>query len=369
MAKKFNVGIIGCGDISQQYLNNAKNVYKDYFTITACGDIVVEKAKARAEQYGVEKYGTPDVVYNDPDIDLIINLTVPMVHEEVSIKCLEAGKHVYSEKPLAVSRQGIKNIQEAAKKAGKRVGCAPDSFMSAPMQTAKKAIEEDWIGKPIGVKAICAMRGNEFWRPDCDFFYKKGAGPMFDMAAYYLNVFVSLFGPMGDVSTMSKITFPERTIKVEPRRGEKIEVEVPTYVTSNIRFENGVIGTFINSFDIWRTTSPFIEVYGEKGSMVLPDPNMYKGEVLLKRLNDNEWRKLPQFPEYFDYGRGIGIVDMIRSIEADVKHKANDELAYHVTDTIIAMEEAAEQRCEVAIQSTVEQPTGLWLTQEEIRWK
>ena len=367
--KKYKVGLIGCGAISSHYLKFSKTVYSDYFEIVVLGDICVEKAQSRAEEYEIARYGTPDVVYNAEDIDIIINLTVPAAHEEVTIKALECGKHVYTEKPLACSREGMKHIMEVAEKCGKRVGCAPDSFMSAPAQTAKKALEEDWIGAPIGINAICAMRGNEYWRPDADFFYHKGAGPMMDMAPYYLNMFISLVGPIDSVQTMSKITWPERTIKVEPRRGEKIQVEVPTYVTSAMRFENGVIATFVNSFDIWRTQQPHIEVYGEKGTMVIPDPNRYKGDVLIRRFKDTEWRVLPQFVEYADYGRGIGIVDMIRAIEAGVPHKAGLEMAYHTTDVIMAMDEAGECGREIKIESTAMKPGGLWETPETILWK
>ena len=154
--KKFNVGIIGCGAISKNYIKYSKEVYYDYFEIVALGDIDTEKAKEKAEAFEITRYGTPDVVYNADDIDLVINLTVPNAHEEVTVKCLESGKHVYTEKPLATSREGMLHIMEVAKKTGLRVGCAPDSFMSAPAQTAKKALEEDWIGAPIGVNAICA---------------------------------------------------------------------------------------------------------------------------------------------------------------------------------------------------------------------
>ena len=367
--KKYKVGLIGCGAISGQYLKNSKLVYSDYFEIVALGDICVEKAKARAEEYEIARYGTPETVYEAEDIDIIINLTVPTAHEEVTVKALESGKHVYTEKPLACSREGMKHIIEVAEKCGKRVGCAPDSFMSAPAQTAKKALEDDWIGAPIGVNAICAMRGNEYWRPDADFFYQKGAGPMMDMAPYYLNMFISLIGPVDSVQTMSKITWPERTIKVAPRRGEKIQVEVPTYVSSTMRFENGVIATFVNSFDIWRTQQPFIEIYGEKGTMVIPDPNRYKGDVLIRRFRDTEWRVLPQFVEYADYGRGLGIVDMIRSIEAGVPHKTGLDMAYHTTDIIMAMDEAGELGRELKIGSTTAKPGGLWETPETILWK
>lgn len=367
--KKYKVGIIGCGDISGNYIRYSKSAYSDYYEIVVLGDICVEKAQKRAEEFEIERFGTPDVVYNAEDIDIIINLTVPTAHEEVTIKALECGKHVYSEKPLACTREGMKRIMEAAKKCGKRVGCAPDSFMSAPAQSAKKAIEDDWIGAPIGANAICAMRGNEYWRPDADFFYHKGAGPMMDMAPYYLNMFVSLIGPVASVQTMSKITWSERTIKVAPRRGEKIQVEIPTYVSSALRFESGAIATFVNSFDIWGTKQPYIEIYGEKGTMVIPDPNRYKGDVLVRRFKDSEWRAVPQFVEYAEYGRGIGIVDMIRAIEAGVAHKAGLELAYHTTDIIMAMDEAGESGREIKIESTAKQPEGLWTTPETILWK
>ncbi len=368
--KKYKVGIIGCGAIAKNYIKFAAEAYSDYFEIAAVSDLVVEKAKEHSETYNIPVYGTPDeVVYNNPDIDIVLNLTVPMAHEEVTIKALECGKHVYSEKPLACSREGMKRIMETADRCGKRVGCAPDSFMSAPAQTAKKAIEDGWIGEPIGVNAICAMRGNEFSRPDADFFYKKGAGPMMDMAPYYLNMFVSLVGPIDSVQTMSKITWPERTIKVAPRRGEKISVEVPTFVSSALRFKNGAIATFVNSFDIWKTQQPFIEIYGETGTLIVPNPNAYKGDVLIRRFRKDDWQLVPQFIEYKEYGRGIGIVDMIRCIEEGTQHKASAELAYHVTDVILAMDEAGAAGKEIKVSSTAGKPDGLWNTPETILWK
>ena len=368
MMKQYRVGIIGCGVISWHYLHFGKECFSDYFTIVALGDIDIEKAKAKAEEFGIEKYGCPEIVYGDPEIDLIINLTVPNAHEEVNIKALESGKHVYSEKPLATTREGIKRIMEIAQKCGKRVGCAPDTFLSAPLQTAKKAIEEDWIGRPISVTALCPLRGNEYWRPDCDFFYQKGGGPMLDMAPYYLNAFISMFGPIDSVYSMQNITYLQRTIKVAPRRGEKIDVEIPTHVCSVMRFENGMLGSFVNSFDIWASDTPKIEVHGEKGTMVIPDPNRFSGPVLIKRFNDTEWRPLPQFIEYEGYGRGVGVMDMIRSIEMGKPHKASAEMAYHVTDVILTIDEAAAAKCEMQVASTVEQPVGLYEDQDSILW-
>ena len=367
--KKFHVGIIGCGSISAHYLRFAKSAFSDWFAITALGDIDPQKAEKRAQEYGIEKHGLPEVVYGDPDVDLIVNLTVPAVHEEVTLRALRAGKHVYSEKPFATTREGMDRIIETAQKLSLRVGCAPDSFMSAPAQTAKKALEEDWIGEPVGVNAICALRGNEFWRPDADFFYKRGAGPMMDMAPYYLNIFVSMLGPIKSVFASSRMTWDQRTIKVEPRRGEKIDVEVPTYVSTVLGFESGIIGSFVNSFDIWGTNQPFIEIFGSKGTMVLPDPNRYAGDVLIRRFKDSEWRVLPQFVEYAGYGRGIGVADMVRAIQENRPHRANAVLARHVTDVILTMDESAASHSELSVASRAESPEGLWKSPEEILWK
>ena len=367
--KKYQVGVIGCGAIFDNYLHHAKKVYADYFEVTAVADIDENRAKAKAEEWEITKYGLPEMIFNDPEIDIILNLTVPMAHEEITIRALLSGKHVYSEKPLACSREGMQKIIDTAKACGKRVACAPDSFMSAPAQTAKKLLEDDWIGAPIGFNAICPMRGNEFWRPDADFFYKEGAGPMMDMAPYYLNLLISLLGPVESVSTMAKITWPERTIKVEPRRGEKIKVEVPTHVCSSLRFKDGTIGTFVNSFDIWCSRQPYMEIYGEKGTMIIPDPNNYIGKVKVRRYRDTEWREINLFVEYEKYGRGIGIVDLIRCIEADKPHKASTEMAYHATDVILTMDEAAKEKCELPIASTTQKPDGLYTDQETILWK
>lgn len=367
--KKLRLGIMGCGAISEHYLRSARDIFFDTQMVAACADIVPEKAQARAAEFGIAKVLTPEEMLYDPDIDLVVNLTVPKAHEEVIISCLEHGKHVYTEKPLAMSREGAARIQEAARRSGKRVGCAPDSFMSAPMQTAKKLIEDGWIGKVIGVSAMCAMRGNEYWRPDADFFYQKGAGPMFDMAPYYLNVLISLIGPIASVTAQSRITYPQRTIKVPPRRGEKIDVEVPTYVAASFEFQNGVIASFTNSFDIWRTKEPFIELYGEKGTMVLPDPNRYDGEVLISRFKDSQFHVCPQLNEYTDHMRGAGIADMACAIEENRPHRASLEMAIHVSDILAAFDESAEDGMRKTIKSACESPAGLWIGEDTILWK
>ena len=191
---------------------------------------------------------------------------------------------------------------------------------------------------------------------------------MLDMAPYYLNVFVSLFGAVDSVYSMQKKTFEQRTIKVPPRRGEIIDVEIPTHVCSSLRFENGMIGSFTNSFDIWGSQTPKIEIYGEKGTLILPDPNRFVGPVLLRRYKDSEWREIPQFLEYENFGRGVDVMDLVKSIERDVPHKTSAELAYHVTDVILSMDEAAADKCEKAVTSTVAKPEGLFEHQDSILW-
>lgn len=185
-----------------------------------------------------------------------------------------------------------------------------------------------------------------------------------DMAPYYLNMFVNLVGAVDSVATMSKITWPERTIHVAPRKGEKIKVEVPTYVSTLLKFKNGVIATFVNAFDIWCTKQPNIEIFGEKGTIVLPDPNRYTGDVLMRRFKEENWQVLPQFSEYSKYGRAIGVVDMIRSIENNIPHRASAEMAYHITDVIFTMDEAQKTQKELKVDSDTEKPSGLWNTTE-----
>lgn len=366
---RMRLGIIGCGDISGDYLRNLRDLYSDHVEVRALADLVPEKAQARAAEFGIAETLTPQRLIRSDQIDLVLNLTIPAVHEELTASCLENGKHVYSEKPLALTRKGIQGIRDLAVNNGLRVGCAPDTFMSAPFQTAKKIIEEGWIGTPVGTTAICPMRGNEYHRPDVDFFYQKGAGPMLDNAPYWINILVSILGPVRSVVAQTRITFPERTIWVKPRRGEKIKVEVPTYEAGVLEFEQGSIGTFISSFDIWKSRTPAIEIYGEDGTVVLPWPGHYWGEVLISRNGDSEWRPCPQLNEFDKLRRGAGLVDMIHGIQTGAPHKANLDLAYHVTDVIFTFEEAASEGLRKTVESRCERPAGLWQTEDKLLWR
>ena len=362
--KKMRIGLIGCGMISRTYLANARDLYSDDYEIVAVADIRAEAAKKCAEEFGIAKVLTPEELIHDPEVDLVLNLTVPMAHTDVICQALEAGKHVYTEKPFGVSREDADRIFRTMEKSGKRVGCAPDTFMSMPVQTALKAIESGYIGEIMGANCQCIhpTHGNENWHPEPFFFYQKGAGPMFDMGAYYLNILISLMGPARSVMCMQTLNFPERLVKTQPHKGEYIHVEVPTHVVSMIKFCSGAVVTFMNTLDVWNTKQPWIEIYGTKGSIILPDPNHFQGDVLISRLSfgEDKWIKLPDLLEYQDTQRGEGLADMVRAIRENRPHRASAEMARHVVDIINAFDDSAASGREYVLSTTCTPPEGRW---------
>lgn len=355
-----NEAILGCGAISSHYFRGAADIFPNRLRICACSDIAIDRAKASAEKYGVKKALTPEELLKDDEVELIVNLTVPKAHFDVTMSAIEAGKHVYTEKPFALNRSDAAKLIEAADKKGVRLGCAPDTFMSAPFQTAKKLIDENAIGDIVGVNAICPLRGNEFWRPDADFFYQKGAGPIWDMAAYYCNLIVSLLGPFRSVTAVGRMTWPERTYQCEGRRGDKIAVEVPTHTAALFELENGVLVNFTNSFDIYKTAAPYVEIFGGTGTLVLPFPNNYAGPVLLSQKG-GEFKEVEQLAGYEGFMRSAGIADIAVCLENHKPHLASAQLAYHVTDIMCSWEESMESERKVHIGSSCEKPEGMWL--------
>lgn len=354
------IGILGCGSISERYIRFAKELYFDDFEVVACSDIVMERAKSRSEEFGIPRACTVEELLDDPEVEIVVNLTVPKVHAALSLSCLEHGKHVYTEKPLALDRESAIKILEMAKARKLRVGCAPDTFLGAPVQTARKLIDSGWIGRPVGVNAIMTQHGNELWHPDPAFFYQPGAGPMLDMGPYYFNILVSLIGPVESVVAMQRVTFPERKIMTKPKYGQIIHVEVPTYISGVFQFAGGAIGTFTTTFDVWNTKQPFLEIYGETGTMILPDPNFFTGSVLVSRYQEKEWTEFPILSEYAGKERGIGLADMARSIRTGKSHRASGELGYHVLDIMCTFDEAARSGEKKKIASTCARPAPLW---------
>jgi predicted dehydrogenase len=348
------IGIIGCGNISGIYGQNVQKL--EILDLAACADLVPERAQAKASEFGARACPV-DELLADPEIELVVNLTVPKAHEEVALAAIEAGKSVYNEKPLAVSREGGRRILEAAKKKGVLVGCAPDTFLGAGIQTCRKLIDDGWIGQPIGASAFFTCRGHEIWHPDPEFYYEEGGGPLLDMGPYYVTALVTLMGPVRRVTGSTAASFPQRTITSAPKYGKVIDVEVATHAVSVLDFAAGGIATFTASFDVWAAELPRIEVYGTMGSLSVPDPNIFGGPVRVW-LN-GEWKETPLTHGYPENGRGLGIADMAYALRSGRPHRANGDMAYHVLDVMEAIEDACRDSGHVEIESKCERPAPL----------
>jgi predicted dehydrogenase len=356
MVAKMKVGIIGCGNISSNYIKHMRMF--DVLDVWAVADIDMERAAAKAAEHGVPQVYSVNQMLDDPEIQIAVNLTVPAVHVEVSLAIIAAGKHVYSEKPLATRREDGKAILDAAHQKGVRVGCAPDTFLGGGLQTSRKLIDDGWIGRPVAAVAFFTGHGPEAWHPNPEFFYKFGAGPMLDLGPYYLTALVNLLGPITRVTGSAQISFPQRLITSQPFYGTQIDVEVPTHVAGVADFASGVVGTIITSFDVWSATLPRIEIYGSEGSISVPDPNIFGGPVLVRRMGAKEWTEMPLSHDD-SIGRGIGVADMAAAIQAGRPHRASGELAYHVLDLMYAFQDASQIEKHVHLQSTVERPAAL----------
>lgn len=355
--KKARVGIIGAGVISGIYLEAPKKF--DILENAAIADIDLPRAQAKAEQYGVPKACSVEELLADPDIDIVINLTIPAVHAQVSLAALEAGKSVYSEKPLATNRDDAAKLLKVAADKGLRVGCAPDTFLGAGLQTCRKLIDDGWIGQPLAASAFMLSSGPEKWHPDPEFFFQPGAGPLFDMGPYYITALVSLLGPITRVTGSAQAVRPERTILSQPKFGAKIQVNTPSHVAGVLDFEGGIVATLITSFDAWYHGLPPIEIYGTDGTLVVPDPNTFGGPVKLRRSGSEGWSELPLSHDYSANSRGLGVADMAYAIQSGRKHRASGDLAYHVLDTMQSILEASKEEKHIHLSSQVDRPAPL----------
>jgi predicted dehydrogenase len=355
---RVKVGIIGCGNISGIYLKNCTQTF-DILEVVACADLIHERAQAQAKEYGVPKACSVDELLQDPEIEIVLNLTTPKAHKDVCIAALEAGKHVYGEKPLAVTREDGKKILEFAKTKGLLVGNAPDTFLGAGLQTCRKLIDDGWIGEPVAATAFMTCHGHESWHPDPEFYYEIGGGPMLDMGPYYLTALISLIGPVKRVTGSSRITFPERTITSKPKYGKTIQVETPTHIAGVLDFDNGAVGTIITSFDVWSANLPRIEIYGSEGSLQVPDPNTFGGPVFVRRWDAKEWTEIPLTHGYAENSRGLGVADMAYAIRSGRPHRANGEMAYHVLDVMHGFLDASEDGAHYKLPSSCARPAAL----------
>jgi len=355
--EKVKVGVIGCGNISGIYLKNMSQVF-ELLEVVACADLIFERAEARAEEYEGVQARTPEDLLADPEIKIVVNLTIPKVHGDVALAAVEAGKSVYNEKPLTVSREQGRELLEKAKAKGVLVGGAPDTFLGAGFQTCRKLIDDGWIGRPVAATAFMLGHGHESWHPDPEFYYKPGGGPMFDMGPYYLTALVSLLGPVKRVTGSTSISFPERTITSKPKYGTVITVEVATHIAGIMDFVGGAVATIVTSFDVWGAHVPRIEIYGTEGSLSCPDPNTFGGPVAVKR-GRGEWAEVPLTHTYPGNSRGLGVADMACALSSGRKHRANESLTYHVLDLMHAFHDASDAGTHIELESTCERPAAL----------
>ncbi|SMC72934.1 Gfo/Idh/MocA family protein [Kibdelosporangium aridum] len=349
------VGIIGAGVISETYLTNLTS-FPDV-KVVHVADIDVPRAEAQAGKHGVPKASTVADLLTDPDVELVVNLTIPAAHVEVGLAALDAGKHVWSEKPLALDRQTGRKLLDRAKEKGLRVACAPDTLLGAGLQTARRAIDEGRIGEPMTALALFQVPGPESWHPAPEFLYQAGGGPLLDIGPYYLSTLVSLFGPISKVTGAGGQARATRVIGSGPRAGTEFAVTVPTTVTALVEFTRGGSAQIVMSFDSALRRVGFLELTGTGGTAVLPDPNYFDGPTVLHILGKDEPEELAA--QGHSASRGTGALELARAIKEGVPERASGELAYHVLDAMLAIEESMASGRSVELQSTTGIPQAL----------
>jgi len=373
--KSFRVGLIGTGVISDIYLKTCQKF--DILDVVACSSLDVEESRGKAEKYHIPRVCSPDEIIVDPDIDCVLNLTIPAVHAEISLAALEAGKHVYSEKPFATSREDGKKILTLAESKGLYVGNAPDTFLGGRMQTCRKLIEDDLIGKPTGVSAFAGTHGVERHHPNPDFYYKQGGGPLLDLGPYYLTAMIALLGPVKRGCGFAKRTFDQRMIESHPRNGEMMTVDVDTHVCGMLEFFNGVLGSLMMSFDVWDSQLPRMEIYGEQGTICIPDPdptdgtNIFGGEVYYKTRETARWNYRPRVQGldewdvaannhgYNEDSRGLGLADLAYAVRDNRPPRASGKMAFHVFDIMMGILESSKSGEYSVLESTCSIPSPL----------
>ncbi|MHC4886773.1 MAG: Gfo/Idh/MocA family protein [Planctomycetota bacterium] len=361
MAKKkskIGIGIIGCGNISQAYFNAAKKF--EIIEVVSCADINMTVARAKGKENGV-KAETVKALLANKAVDLVINLTIPAVHAEVSMAVLKAGKHVHCEKPLAVSLEDGKEVVDFAAKKGLLVGCAPDTFLGAGLQTCRKIVDDGWLGRVVAGSIFLMSRGPESWHPNPAFFYENGAGPMFDMGPYYITALVNLLGPVKRVAAITSKAFEVRTATCEAQFGKQLPVQVPTHNSGALEFHNGAVISATISFDVHRHGHSPIEIYGTEGSMKVPDPNTFGGPIEVFTPTTGEWQPQAFSHPYADNMRSIGAADLAYNILAGGKrgHRASGDLAYHVLEVMHAFDTSSKSGKHTKIKSKPKQPKAL----------
>ena len=360
---RIGVGFEGVGDISGIYLKNLTTVFKNDIEIIGICDLVREKAEKAAETYGITKiYGDMYELFADPAVDMILNITRPYEHYEVTKAALAHGKHVYTEKPLAPVFEQAKELVAIAKEKGLLIGGAPDTFMGAGIQTCRKLIDSGFIGKPVGGAAFMICRGHESWHPDPAFYYQYGGGPMLDMGPYYVTALLNLLGGVKSVSGMTQIPYETRVISSAPKFGEVVKVEVPTTVAGTMQFANGALGTIYTTFDVSYKGSARLEIYGSEGTLICPDPNTFGGEIKLLRYGSKEFGAVPLSFGFQDNSRGLGLTDMSHAVKDILEGRSARDFRtsydriLHAVEVMTSFAKSAEERRTIDLETTYTRP-------------
>ncbi|MFF0013681.1 Gfo/Idh/MocA family protein [Streptomyces sp. NPDC005374] len=365
MGDAHRIGVVGLGVISRAYLDTL--VGHSAVRVTAVADLDASRSAAvAAELPGVQALSVEELL-NSPDVDTVLNLTVPAAHAEIALGAIGHGKNVYGEKPLAADLAEAHAVLEAAAKADVRVGCAPDTVLGTGVQTARAAVEAGSVGRPLFASAVMVSPGHERWHPHPDFYYTPGGGPLLDMGPYYLSSLVHLLGPVRAMIGASSRLRSERVIGSGPRAGERIPVEVASHVTGVLEHEGGTLTTITTSFDGVATTAAPIEIHGETGTLTVPDPNNFEGEVRLLGLGEPEWRPLPPSAGYAGGTRGVGLLDFVTA-DGQRAPRASGELALHVLETMTALLRSSAEGRRIELSTTVERPAAVPLTPSE-KWR
>jgi len=356
VGQSLNVGIIGCGTIVGAYLATFPRLMA--VKLVAAADIDFGRAQAVARQHpGVRALSVAQLLADDR-VDLVLNLTVPMAHADIALQAIAAGKSVYGEKPLAVTTRAGRAVLDAAAAAGVRLGCAPDTVLGTGIQTARTAIDDGLIGPPISATASMVTPGHERWHPNPDFYYAAGGGPLLDMGPYYVSALVTLLGPVASVIGAASHTRANRTIGSGPRQGERIPVSVDTHVTGVLVHASGALSTIFMSFDAVASVSAHIEVHGERGSLIVPDPNRFDGDVRVHTLDSTDWQTLPELAGYVNSARGFGLEDLANTPHGQ-EPRAGGRLAFHVLEVMESLLVSAHTGAAVAIASRCERPLAV----------
>lgn len=373
MVKDLGVGIIGCGNISTTYFKLAP-LFKG-IRIVACADINPAAAEARAAEFDVSAQSIEAMLVN-PEVDIVVNLTIPDAHFPVSKAILESGKHVYSEKPLVLTLEQGEELRAIARAKGLSVGSAPDTFLGGAHQLARAHIDAGKIGRITSGTCHVMSPGMEMWHPNPDFFFLPGGGPVLDLGPYYIANLVNLIGPVKRVAALSSMASQTRTITSEPRKGEVIPVKTPTNIHALLEFHSGATITLSASWDVWSHRHAHMELYGAEGSLFVPDPNFFGGTVEAsgqgKDIQPLEMWDHPFAANNWEHPLGpianyrtAGLADLADAILTGRDARCSLDRALHAVDVMVSILKSGEEGRFVTLSTTCTQPAALGI--EEAR--